>query len=255
MPYAGPMADQVDYEILGDDAQAVVIRLDPGEAVRAEPGAFMWMEDGIEMSTSTGGGLLSGLKRKLAGERFFLTTFDNQGHDIRKVAFAGDFPGKIIPLDLVKGDILCQRDAYLCSADGIEVTVAFTKRFGAGFLGGEGFFLQRLSGNGLAFVHAGGYIVEHELGRGESIRVDTGCLVAFDPSVDYDIRMIKGVKSMLFGGEGLFYAHMTGPGKVWIQTTPFSRFAGKVLSAAGGSKGEVRRGIGFGVLGGLLGGD
>ncbi|MDF1837002.1 MAG: TIGR00266 family protein [Planctomycetota bacterium] len=249
------MADQIDYEILGDDAQAVVIRLDPREAVRAEPGAFMWMEDGIEMETSTGGGIMSGLKRKLAGEKFFLTTFDNRGHDVRKVAFAGDFPDKIIPLDLAKTDIMCQRDAYLCSADGIEVTLAFTKRFGAGFLGGEGFFLQRLSGNGMAFVHAGGLIVEQELGRGESIRVDTGCLVAFEPSVDYDIRMIKGVKSMLFGGEGLFYAHMTGPGKVWIQTTPFSRFAGKVASAAGGGRGEVKRGIGLGILGGLIGGD
>ncbi|MCA9001321.1 MAG: AIM24 family protein, partial [Planctomycetes bacterium] len=135
------MADQVDYEILGDDAQAVVIRLDPGEAVRAEPGAFMWMEDGVEMETTTGGGLLSGLKRKLAGEKFFLTTFDNRAHDVRKVVFSGDFPGKIIALDLSRTDILCQRDAYLCSANGIEVTLAFTKRFGAGFFGGEGFFL------------------------------------------------------------------------------------------------------------------
>ncbi len=248
------MADQVDYKIIGDDAQAVVIQLDPGEAVRAEPGAFMWMEDGVEMETSTGGGLMKGLKRKLAGEKFFLTTFENRVNDIRKVTFAGDFPGKILPMDLGQGDILCQRDAYLCSADGVEVTLAFTKRFGAGFLGGEGFFLQRLSGDGLAFVHAGGYIVEQELGRGESIRVDTGCLVAFDPSVDYDIRMVKGVKSMLFGGEGMFYAHMTGPGRVWIQTTPFSRFAAKVMGAAGGGTGEVRRGFGIRMLGDILGG-
>jgi uncharacterized protein (TIGR00266 family) len=247
------MADQVDYHIDGNDLQAVTITLDPGEAVRAEPGAFMWMENGIEMSTSTGGGMLAGIKRKLSGETFFITAFTNEGHDRRQVAFAGPFPGRILPVDLSRGDLLCQRDAYLCSAMGIDVTLALHKKLGAGFFGGEGFFLQRLSGEGLAFVHAGGHIVEHELGAGESVKVDTGCLVAFEESVAYDIQRIKGVKSMLFGGEGLFYALMRGPGKVWLQTTPFSRLANRIVSAAGGSKGQVRRG--GGVLGDLLGGD
>ena len=247
------MADQVDYRLEGDDFQAVVITLDPGEGVRAEPGAFMWMENGIEMDTSTGGGLMSGLKRKIAGESFFITTFTNDASERREVGFAASYPGKIKPVDLSRGDILCQRDAYLCSAMGIDVTLALHKKLGAGFFGGEGFFLQRLSGEGLAFVHAGGHIVEHELGAGESVKVDTGCLVAFEESVAYDIQRIKGVKSMLFGGEGLFYALMRGPGKVWLQTTPFSRLANRIVSAAGGSKGQVRRG--GGVLGDLLGGD
>jgi uncharacterized protein (TIGR00266 family) len=245
------MADQIDYRIEGSDLQCVTITLDPGEAMRAEPGAFMWMEDGIEMQTSTGGGLMSGLKRKLAGESFFLTTFENHAHDRRAVAFAGPYPGRIVPLDLSQGDILCQRDAYLCSADGIQVTLAFTKKFGAGLFGGEGFFLQRLSGDGLAFVHAGGFIVERTLGDGESLRVDTGCLVGFEESVGYEIKMVKGVKSMLFGGEGLFYAFMRGPGKLWVQTTPFSRLARRLASAGG--QGEVRR-AGW-ALGGLFGGD
>lgn len=247
------MAHQVDFRIDGDDLQAVTITLDPGEAVRAEPGAFMWMEDGIAMSTSTGGGLMAGLKRKLAGETFFVTSFTNEGHDRRQVAFAGAFPGKIQPMDLTRGDILCQRDAYLCSAMGIEVTLAFNRKLGAGFFGGEGFFLQRLSGDGLAFVHAGGHIVERELGAGEAIKVDTGCLVGFEEAVDYDIQRIKGVKSMLFGGEGLFYALLRGPGKVWLQTAPLSRLANRLGAAAGGSDGQVRR---FGgVLGDILGGE
>ena len=246
------MADQIDFRILGDDMQAVVVTLDPQEAMRAEPGAFIWMEDGVEMETSTGGGMMAGLKRKLAGESFFMTTFENRGHDRRDVAFSGDVPGKIVPLDLTNGDILCQRDAYLCSAQGIEVTLAFNKRFGAGLFGGEGFFLQRLSGDGMAFVNAGGHIIERELGAGESLRVDTGCIVGFEEQVTYDIRMVKGIKSKFFGGEGLFYAYLAGPGKVWLQTTPFSRFANRVLRAGGGGRGEVRRG--GALLGDLLGG-
>ena len=248
------MADQVDYRLEGDDFQAVVITLDPDEAVRAQPGSFMWMEDGIEMDTSTGGGLMSGLKRKIAGESFFITSFRNEANSRREVGFAADYPGKIKPVDLARGSILCQRDAYLCSAHGVEVTVAFTRRLGAGFFGGEGFVLQRLQGDGLAFINAGGHIVERDLAAGEELRVDTGCLVGFEDTVDYDIRRIKGVKSMLFGGEGLFLALLTGPGKIWIQTTPFSRFANRVLSAAGGGRGEVRRG-GMGMFGGLIGGD
>jgi uncharacterized protein (TIGR00266 family) len=232
----------VDYTLHGDDFQAVVVTLDPGEAVRAEPGSMMWMEEGVEMDTSTGGGLLSGLKRKVAGESFFITTFTNRGTTRAQVGFAADYPGKILPVDLSRGSILCQRDAYLCSAQGIEVTLAFSKRLGAGFFGGEGFILQRLSGDGLAFIHAGGFIIERQLGHGETLRVDTGCIVGFEDGVEYDIRMVKGIKTMLFGGEGLFYATLRGPGTCWIQTTPFSRFANRVISAAGSSVGQHKRG-------------
>jgi len=247
------MADQVDYRLEGDDFQAVVITLDPGEAVRAEPGAFMWMEDGIEMDTTTGGGVMSGIKRAFAGESFFITTFENSASERREVGFAASYPGKIMPVDLARGSILCQRDAYLCSAHGVEVSVAFTKRLGAGFFGGEGFILQKLTGDGLAFVHAGGHIIERELAPRERLRIDTGCLVGFEDTVDYDIKMIKGVKSMIFGGEGLFYAVLNGPGKIWVQTTPFSRFADRVVGAAQGGRGEVKRG-GMGMIGDLLGG-
>ena len=246
------MADQIDYRLEGDDFQAVVITLDPGEAVRAEPGAMMYMETGIEMATSTGGGLMKGLKRMVGGESFFITTFSNEGASRAEVGFAASYPGKIMPVDLAAGSILCQRDAYLCSADGVEVSVAFTRRLGAGFFGGEGFILQRLEGDGLVFVHAGGHIVERDLGTGETLRVDTGCIVGFQERVDYDIKMVKGVKSMVFGGEGLFYALLTGPGKIWLQTTPFSRFADRVLSAAGANKGQVKRG--GNLIGSLLGG-
>ena len=247
------MAHQVDYQLEGDDFQAVVITLDPGEAVRAEPGSFMFLEPGVEMDTSTGGGFLKGLKRKFAGESFFITSFENQARERRRVGFAAPYAGKIMPVDLSRGPIMCQRDAYLCSAVGIEVSVAFTKRLGAGFFGGEGFILQRLSGDGLAFVHAGGHIIERDLEPGEELRVDTGCIVGFEERVDYDIKMIKGIKTMLFGGEGLFYAVLRGPGKIWMQTTPFSRFADRVMSASGASQGEVKRG--GDLIGGLLGGD
>ncbi|MEX1025293.1 MAG: TIGR00266 family protein [Planctomycetota bacterium] len=250
------MAHQLDYELLGDDFQSVVITLDAGEAVRAEPGSMMWMEDGVEIDTSTGGGLLNGFKRKLAGERFFITSFTNRSSARTRVGFAAEYPGKILPLDLDRGDILVQRDSYLCSAYGVEVTVAFTKRFGAGFFGGEGFILQRLHGDGLAFIHAGGHIIERELQHGERLRVDTGCIVGFEAEVDYDIEMVKGIKTMLFGGEGLFLATLRGPGKVWIQTTPLSRFANRIMSAAGGSRGEVKRGGGLSnMLGDIIGGD
>ncbi len=247
------MADQINYELVGDDFQAVVITLDPDEGVRAEPGSMMWIEDGIEMDSSTGGGLLKGLKRKIGGESFFITTFTNEGRERAKVGFAADYPGKILPVDLGRGEVFCQRDAYLCSAKGVEVSVAFTRKLGAGFFGGEGFILQKLKGDGLAFIHAGGHLIERELAAGETLRVDTGCIVGFEEAVDYDIKRIKGVKSMLFGGEGLFYAVLKGPGKCWIQTTPFSRFANRVLAAAGASRGEHKRG--GDLIGGLLGGD
>jgi uncharacterized protein (TIGR00266 family) len=211
----------------------------------------MWMETGVEMDASTGGGLMKGLKRALAGESFFVTTFTNRGAGPAEVGFAAPYAGKIMAVDLARGDVLCQRDSYLCSQPDVQLTLAFTRRLGAGFFGGEGFILQKLSGSGLAFLHAGGYIIERELAPGEELRVDTGCIVGFEASVDYDIRMIKGIKTMLFGGEGLFYAVLRGPGKAWIQTTPFSRFADRILSMGG--REEVRRGPRL--IEGLLQGD
>ncbi len=228
------MADVIDYKIYGDDMQLVEIELDPGEGVRAEAGAMTYMEHGIEMQTSTGGGLFKGLKRMMTGESFFITTFLNNGPEKRRVAFAAPYPGKIITLDLgaLGGRFLCQKDAFLCAAQGTEIEVAFTKRLGAGLFGGEGFILQRLEGDGLAFVHAGGTIIEKDLAPGETLRVDTGCLVAFAPTVNYDIQFVGGFKNALFGGEGLFLARMTGPGKVYLQSLPFSRLADRIFAAA-----------------------
>ncbi|MBB6098653.1 uncharacterized protein (TIGR00266 family) [Deinobacterium chartae] len=255
----GP-ADVIDYRILGDDLQMVEIELDPGETVRAEAGALMYMGPGIEMQTGFGGGgLFSGLKRMVTGESFFITNFTHGGSGKGRVAFAAPYPGKIIPLDLAAlgGRFLCQKDAFLCAARGVEVEVAFTKRLGAGFFGGEGFILQRLEGQGMAFIHAGGAIVKHELAPGETLRVDTGCLVAFSPSVDYDIRFLGGFKNALFGGEGMFLAHLTGPGTVYLQSLPLSRFADRLFAASrAGGRREENRGVGgSGLLGGLLSGD
>ncbi len=254
------MADIIDYKLYGDDMQLVEIELDPGEAVRAEAGALMYMEQGIEMQTSTGGGVFSGLKRMVTGESFFITSFMYNGTGKGHVAFAAPYPGKIVPLDLAKegGRFICQKDAFLCAAAGIEVEVAFTKRIGAGLFGGEGFILQRLEGDGLAFIHVGGTVIEKTLQPGEQLRVDTGCLAAFAPSVDYDIQMVGGFKNALFGGEGLFIATLTGPGKVFLHTLPFSRLSDRVMAAArhmnrGESKGVA--GLGGDLLGGLLGGD
>jgi uncharacterized protein (TIGR00266 family) len=254
------MAHEIDYKIFGDDLQMVEIELDPREAVRAEAGAMTYMEDGIEMQTSTGGGLFRGLKRMVTGESFFITSFINQGQGKKHVAFAAPYPGKIITLDLTSlgGRFLCQKDSFLCAAEGIEIEVAFTKRLGAGIFGGEGFILQRLQGDGLAFVHAGGTIIEKALATGEQLRVDTGCLVAFDATMDYDIQFVGGFRNALFGGEGIFLARMTGPGKIFLQSLPFSRLADRVLAAARfQQKGEQKGigGIGGNVLGGLLGGD
>jgi uncharacterized protein (TIGR00266 family) len=227
------MADIIDYKIYGDDLQLIEIELDPKEGVRAEAGTMTYMEGGIEMQTTTGG-LFQGFKRMITGAGFFITTFVNNGNRKARVAFAAPYPGKVIPLDLGKlgGKFLCQKDSFLCAANGIEIEVAFTKRLGAGFFGGEGFILQKLQGDGLAFVHAGGTIVEKNLGVGEVLRVDTGCLVAFAPTVDYDIQFIGGFKNALFGGEGLFLAKMTGPGKVYIQSLPLSKLAERILAAA-----------------------
>lgn len=236
--------------------QAVEIELDPGEAVRAEVGAMLYMEDGIEMQTGTGGGIFSGLKRIVSGENFFITSFLNNASGKKHVTFAAPYPGKIIPLQLrdLGGSFLCQRDGYLCSAEGIDINVEFTKKIGAGLFGGEGFILQRISGDGYAFVHAGGTIIKRELQQDEILKVDTGCLVAFSPSVDYDIQFIGGFQNVLFGGEGLFFAKLTGPGLVYLQTLPFSRLADRIISASkwGGRK-EESRGLG-GILGGLISG-
>ena len=235
------MSDVVDYKIFGDDMQAVEIELDRGEAVRAEAGAMLYMEDGIEMQTGTGGGMFSGFKRMLTGESFFITTFLYNGAGKGHVAFGAPYPGKIIPIDLDQhgGQFLVQKDGFLCAARGIEIEVAFTKRLGAGIFGGEGFILQRLTGSGLAFVHAGGAILKRQLQPRERLRVDTGCLVAFEPSVDYDIQMIGGFKNALFGGEGLFVATLTGPGTVFIHAggdfVEFTLKAGELLQVDTGS--------------------
>lgn len=253
------MADVIDYKIFGDDLQLVEIELDPGEAVRAEVGTMTYMEPGIQMQTGTGGGILKGLKRIVTGESFFITSFLNQARDKSRVAFAAPYPGKIVPLDIQKlgGSFICQKDSFLCAAQGIEIEVAFTKRIGAGLFGGEGFILQRLVGDGLAFAHAGGTIIEKDMAPGEKLRVDTGCLVAMSTSIDYDIQFIGGFKNALFGGEGLFLASLTGPGKLYLQSLPFSRLADRIMAAAkyqqvGEKKGVS--GVGGDILGNILSG-
>lgn len=256
-------AHNVDYEILGNEMQIVEIELDPGETVIAEAGGMNYMEDGITFeskmgdgSSATGGGIMGLLKnvgkRVLTGESIFMTHFTNQAATGKKrVAFAAPYPGKIIPLKLSDygGEILCEKDAFLCAAYGTAVGIAFQKKFGAGLFGGEGFILQRLQGDGLAFIHAGGTIVKREM-RGETLRVDTGCLVAFTTGIHYDIERAGGMKSMFFGGEGLFLTTLTGYGTVWLQSLPFSRLADRIIAHApssGGSstgEGSVLGGIG-----------
>jgi len=219
----------------------------------------MFMEDGIQMDTGTGGGLFKGLRRMLTGDGFFISTFYNIASVKRKVAFGAPYPGKIIPLDLkeVGGTFICQKDSFLCAANGIDIDIAFTKRIGTGLFGGEGFILQRLSGDRLAFVHAGGTIIRRDLQLGEHLRVDTGCLVALAPTVDYDIQFVGGFKNALFGGEGLFLVSLTGPGIVYLQSLPLSRLADRIVSSSHTNREESKGigGIGGGILGGLLGGD
>ncbi len=247
------MADVVDYRIFGDDMQIVEIELDPAEGVRAEAGAMMYMGDGIEMQTAMGG-VFSGFKRMITGESFFITTYLYNGKGKGHVAFGAPYPGKIIPLDLAQlgGSFLCQKDAFLCAARGVEIEVAFTKRFGAGLFGGEGFILQRLTGEGLSFIHAGGTVIKKDLAAGERLRVDTGCLVALSPTVDYDIKFIGGFKNALFGGEGLFVAYLSGPGTVYLQSLPFSRLADRIFAAASYRQVGEKKGIG-GLGGNILG--
>ncbi|HHQ41292.1 MAG TPA: TIGR00266 family protein [Chromatiales bacterium] len=244
---------EIDYEIIGDDMQLVEIELDPGETVIAEAGAMNYMEDGIRFEARMGDGseadegvlgkLLGAGKRMLAGESLFMTHFTNEASGKRRVAFAAPYPGKIIAVDLEKvgGPLLCQKDAFLCAAKGTRVSIAFQRRLGTGFFGGEGFILEKLEGDGLAFLHAGGTVVERRL-NGQTLRVDTGCIVAFTGGVDYDVELVGGLKSMFFGGEGLFLATLRGYGRVWLQSLPFSRLADRVLehapSAGGSDRGE-----------------
>ena len=247
----------VMHEIVGDDMQAVILTLGGGDEIRAEAGAMTFMTDGIEMDARMQGGILGGLKRKLlAGESLFLTFFRATTPGAR-VAFSAPYPGKILRFPLQNSSILCQRDSFLCATGTIDIDIAFTKRLGAGFFGGEGFILQRLDGTGDVYVHSGGTIIPMDLKAGEKVKVDTGCLVAFDPGVDYDIQFVGGIKTAIFGGEGLFFASMTGPGRVWIQTLPFSRLADRVLAARRGDREDVKRDFGgtIGAIGDLIGGD
>jgi uncharacterized protein (TIGR00266 family) len=266
-PPSALRADVIDYEIFGEEMQYVEITLDPNETVIAEAGAMMYMTPQIKMETVFGdpstpqtgmmGKFLSAGKRVLTGESLFMTTFTNTGAGREKVAFASPYPGKVVPmhLDQLGGEIICQKDAFLCAARGIQIGIAFQKRIGVGLFGGEGFIMQRLRGDGVALVHAGGTLMRRTLQPGETLKLDTGCLVALTPNVDYDIQFVGGIKNTLFGGEGLFFATLTGPGEVWCQSLPFSRLAGRILANAprsGGSKGE---GSILGGLGRLLDGD
>jgi uncharacterized protein (TIGR00266 family) len=257
----------VDYEIIGDDLQLVEVELDPNETVIAEAGAMTYMEDGIAFESKLGDGtepkggffekLFGAGKRMIAGESLFLTHFRNAGSGKQRVAFAAPYPGKILAIDLAQlgGELLCQKDGFLAAAYGTKLSVALTKRLGAGFFGGEGFILQRLNGDGMVFIHAGGTVIRKEL-QNSKLRVDTGCVVAFTSGIDFDIERAGNLRSMLFGGEGLFLATLQGTGSVWIQSMPFSRLADRVLAkapAAGGTRTE--EGSILGGLGGLIDGD
>ena len=266
--------DVVDFEIKGAEMQFVEVELDPGEAAVGEAGSMMFMDAGISMDTvfgdGSGGGagligkLMSAGKRLVTGESLFTTVYTNQASTKLRVAFAAPYPGKILPMDLRKlgGTLICQKDAFLCAARGVSLGIAFQKKLSVGFFGGEGFIMQRLDGDGLAFVHAGGTLLRRELQPGQSLLVDTGCVVAYTPEVNFEVQYVGKVKTALFGGEGLFFARLTGPGTLWLQSLPFSRLASRVFAAApqtGGSRreeGSVLGGFGAGgVLGSILGGD
>jgi uncharacterized protein (TIGR00266 family) len=265
--------DVVDYEIKGSEMQFVEIELDPGEAAVGEAGSMFFMDAGIGMDTVFGDGsasqgglfgkLLGAGKRLLTGESLFTTVYSNQGTTKLRVAFGAPYPGKILPMDLNRlgGTLLCQKDAFLCAARGVSLGIAFQQKLGVGFFGGEGFIMQKLEGSGLAFVHAGGTVLKRELAPGQTLFVDTGCVVAYTPNVSFEIQYVGKIKTALFGGEGLFFAKMTGPGTIWLQSLPFSRLASRVFAAApqrGGSReeGSILPGMaGGGLLGGILGGD
>lgn len=249
---------EIDYHIYGEEMQYVEVELDPMETAVAEAGSFMMMDDGIQMETVFGdgsqqqGGILNKLfsagKRLLVGESLFMTTYTNTGDDKKKVSFASPYPGKIIPMDLqvLGGKIVCQKDAFLCAAKGVAIGIEFQKKLGTGLFGGEGFIMEKLEGDGMAFVHAGGHVLQRELKPGELLKIDTGCIVAFTNGIDYDIQFVGGIKNTLFGGEGVFFASLRGPGTVWIQTLPISRLASRILAY-----GTYKRKEEGGVLGGL----
>jgi uncharacterized protein (TIGR00266 family) len=265
--------DVIDYEIRGAEMQFVEVELDPGEAAIGEAGSLMFMDAGIGMDTVFGDGsaqqggffgkLLGAGKRLVTGESLFTTVYTNQAPAKQRVAFAAPYPGKILPMDLrqLGGTLICQKDAFLCAARGVSLGIAFQQKLSLGFFGGEGFIMQKLDGDGLAFLHAGGTVVKRELAPGQTLMVDTGCVVAYTPNVNFEIQYVGKIKTALFGGEGLFFAKLSGPGTVWLQSLPFSRLASRVFAAApqrGGSReeGSVLGGFGAGgLLGGVLGGD
>ena len=262
--------DVVDYKVYGAEMQFVEIELDPAEAAVGEAGSMFYMEDGITMETIFGDGsaqqsgflgkLVGAGKRLLTGESLFTTVYTNGGREKRKVAFGAPYPGKIVPIDLSKvgGTFICQKDAFLCAAKGVALGIAFQKKLGAGFFGGEGFIMQKLDGDGMAFLHAGGTMHQRNLKPGEVLRVDTGCLVGLQTSVDYDIEYVGGIKTALFGGEGLFFATLRGPGAVILQSLPFSRLASRIFAAAprsqGGGGSSRDDGSLLGGLGSIIGG-
>jgi uncharacterized protein (TIGR00266 family) len=266
----GRQAHDIDFKILGSEMQFVEVELDPGESAVAEAGSMMYMTQAIEMETVFGdgsqqsrsggvmGALLGAGKRLLTGESLFMTTFTNNGQGKQQVAFAAPYPGKILAMDLKQlgGQLICQKDSFLCAARGVSIGIAFQRKIGVGLFGGEGFIMQRLEGDGLTFVHAGGTLHAVELSAGQTLRVDTGCLVALQPSVSYDIQFVGKIKTALFGGEGLFFAQLTGPGRVWLQSLPLSRMADRIYKAAPAAGGKrVGEGSILGGLGGLLDGD
>ena len=258
---------EIDYRIIGEEMQYVEIELDPNETAIAESGSFMMMDDGIQMQTifgdgsqqQNGGGLLGKLlgagKRMLVGESLFMTAFTNAAYEKKRVSFASPYPGKIIPLDLQRlgGKVIAQKDAFLCAAKGVSIGIDFQRKLGTGIFGGEGFIMEKLEGDGMAFVHAGGHVFERELQAGELVKIDTGCLVALTQTVNYDIQFVGGIRNTIFGGEGLFFATLRGPGKVWIQTLPVSRLASRILSY--GTTKRKEEGSILGGLGNLLDGD
>jgi uncharacterized protein (TIGR00266 family) len=260
-----PSNHEIDYKIFGEELQCVEIELDPNETVIAEPGSFMMMENDVQMETLFGDGsnqnsgifgkLLSAGKRLLTGENLFMTAFTNVGSGKKHVTFASPYPGKIVPIDLLQlgGKIICQKDAFLCAAKGVSVGIQFQRKIGTGLFGGEGFIMQKLEGDGMAFLHAGGTIVERILQPGELFKIDTGCVVAYTKDIDFDIQFVGGIKNTLFGGEGVFFATLRGPGKVWIQSLPISRLAGRIIQY--GTVSRKEEGSILGGLGNLLDGD
>ncbi len=260
------MAHEIDYKIYGEEMQYVEVELDPNETAIAEAGSFMMMEEGIDMTTIFGDGsqqqdnsimgkLFSAGKRMLTGESLFMTAYTNTGQGKKHVSFAAPYPGKIIALDLATlgNKIIAQKDSFLCAAKGVSVGIEFQRKLGTGLFGGEGFIMQKLEGDGMAFMHAGGHVLERNLQAGEVLKVDTGCIVAYSKEVHYDIQFVKGVRNIIFGGEGMFYATLRGPGKVWLQTLPISRLASRIVSY-GGIKGKEQGSL-LGGIGNLLDGD